>query len=105
MITNASREGARAGIVYQALPRLTEDEIDEVVDTYAEAHLITFGQDYDPVTETVPSDGDPDSNGGELKVNVSYTYDFLILPRFVSEIAEDTLTLTATTVMTYEGEY
>ena len=42
VLTNASREGARAGMVFK-VPRLTDAEIEAVVQTYAGNHLITFG--------------------------------------------------------------
>ena len=80
VITNASREGARAGIVAQS-PRVTEAEIDQVVLAYAQNHLITFGggtltaDDCDPVWEGM-------SFGDDLTVTVTYQYDFLILPNF-----------------------
>ncbi len=42
MITNASREGARAGIVFR-VPPVTDEEITNVVNTYLGSSLITFG--------------------------------------------------------------
>jgi hypothetical protein len=103
MITNASREGARAGIAYDDVIRLTEAEIGEIVNKYAAEHLITFGDSHDPVTVTDPIDGDPPASG-LLRVTVSYRYDFLIFPQFVSDMMEDFLNLTCETVMMYEGE-
>lgn len=41
MVTNASREGARAGIVIN--PRLSEAQIRNVVNSYCSNYLITFG--------------------------------------------------------------
>ena len=42
VITNASREGARAGIVAQT-PRVTNGEIVAVVNSYCATYLVTFG--------------------------------------------------------------
>jgi Flp pilus assembly protein TadG len=42
MITNASREGARAGIVFSD-PRISDNEITSVVNNYCGSYLITFG--------------------------------------------------------------
>ena len=43
MITNASREGARAGIVYNFPNPISDAEIRTVVSNYCAAHLISFG--------------------------------------------------------------
>jgi len=99
IITNASREGARAGIV--AKPnRLENNEIGTVVKNYCEQNLVTFGASSTPVVNILPVyDGDPDdfvqdssrctsfeiekSDGTkircELKVELDYLYDFLFL--------------------------
>jgi hypothetical protein len=121
MITNASREGARAGVVYRPdHVALNEAEIENVVFDFARAHLITFGEHDDPdvtATHTDSLDGEERnvdealiagddgesviSSGEPLEVRVDYTYDFLILPSFASELLE-TSTITAVTVMRYE---
>ncbi len=77
MITNASREGARAGIVYR-VPAVPDAEIATVVNTYLRNHLVTFGGAPNAMV-TVARNGN--SPGGELKVRVAYTYTFLVLPR------------------------
>ncbi len=124
MITNASREGARAGVLYRpGHVTLTTTDIQNVVRDFAIAHLITFGEHEDPVVTATHSDSDgtlrdvtaahtadvdDDGNlisaidsGEDLEVKVEYTYDFLILPSFASELLE-TSTITAITVMRYE---
>ncbi len=85
MITNASREGARAGIVYSYPDRIGDEDIEAVVRHYCEAHLITFNDDPenpdapDPlvveITRTVNN-----SSGDPLIVKVTYRYDFFVLP-------------------------
>jgi len=94
MLTNASREGARAGIVAQ-LPRVTPGEIDGIVKKYCQNHLVTFGSST-PITTVIPGV----NFGDDLTVSVAYTYDFLLLPKF--GFSKDYLTLTATTVMRME---
>jgi len=97
VITNASREGARAGIVAQT-PRVTSGEISTVVNNYAASHLVTFGTANSPVTN-VSATGT--RFGDDLTVNVTYQYSFLVIPNFVPGITNPR-TMTAETVMKYE---
>ena len=122
VITNAAREGARAGIVARPT-RLSNGDIAAVVVGYAEEHLITFGDDVltaddvdiDPIDDN-PSDGglDPDHRcvvfeyeidsvpdvfyPCELEVTVNYTYEFL----FLSILGIGPLNLQSTSVMRME---
>jgi Flp pilus assembly protein TadG len=100
MITNASREGARAGIVYDE-PRLTEAGITTVVNNYLQNHLITFGS-ATPVTDAVP-DACPvgAASGTSITVTVTYHYGFLVLPDFLGGLI-GLNDLSATTVMRCE---
>ena len=98
VITNASREGARAGIVAQT-PRLTLTDIQQVVNNYTTSHLITFGTTSPPVISIDNSGGT--AFGNDLIVTVSYKYDFLVLPNFVASLAGG-INLKAETVMRYE---
>ena len=75
VITNASREGARAGIVF-ADPRPDAAEIQSVVYNYTNNMLITFGSPNLQVPPPTPCV----NPGDELTVTVIYEYDFLILP-------------------------
>ena len=81
MVTNASREAARSGIVYRD-PPLTVAEMQSVVDSYCGGRLISFGGGPSPTT-TVPS-GECTNHGDELVVNVAYQYEFLLLPDFLT---------------------
>jgi Flp pilus assembly protein TadG len=74
MITQASREGARAGVIFR-VPAVTDDEIVEVVNNYLGTSLITFGE---PQTATVTVTRNGLSAGDPLKVTVSYTYTALV---------------------------
>jgi Flp pilus assembly protein TadG len=101
MITNASREGARAGIVLQPAPRdaATEDaEIQNVIDSFLANKLITLGTTNIPAV-AITREGF--STGDALTVTVTYIYDYYVLPGFVSGITGP-VTLDGTTVMKME---
>ena len=99
ILTNASREGARAGIVSQS-PRVTDGGIRTVVKNYCQTFLITFGGD-------TLEDGDivisrtGDTFGSDLTVTVNYRYDFLVLPSFMT-VALGPINLAAQTLMRLE---
>ena len=93
VITNASREGARYGIVARD-PRHSEAEIAAVVEKYCAGQLITFGTENEPVNSTA-------TFGQDLTVTATYDYDFLLIPGFVPGLP-DTITLSAQTSMRYE---
>jgi Flp pilus assembly protein TadG len=100
MITNASREGARAGIVLRD-PPLTDVEITGIIDNYLSGSLISFdGASVRDITIT-PLDTSTLTTGDPLTVTVSYPYNFYLLPGFVAGLA-DGLTLNATTIMNME---
>ena len=122
VITNAAREGARAGIVARAnrLPNVgipPDVGISDIVVDYAADYLITFGDDVltvddvdlKPIDSDLSDGFDPDANrcvvfeyedaAGvfhpcELEVTVNYTYEFLFLPGSIN--------LRATSVMRME---
>jgi len=103
VITNASREGARVGIVYRADPTtgdyipLTEGEITNVVTNYLSNHLVTFGT---PSPANILPDQCQDS-GDLLTVTVQYHYDFLVIPNFITNLTGG-INLGAETVMRCE---
>jgi Flp pilus assembly protein TadG len=99
MITNASREGARKGIVFRD-PRLSVSEIQSVVDNYSSGKMITFGSSAAPVT-TVPN-GACVNHNDQLTVNVTYQYDFLLIPNFLGGALPNSITLEAQTEMRCE---
>jgi Flp pilus assembly protein TadG len=98
VITNASREGARAGIVLAPTP-LDDSGIAGVVDTYCASNLITFGSTTSATTTV--SRGGSGTHGDPLTVTVNYPYDFLVLPNFVTALAGP-VNLQAVTVMRME---
>lgn len=99
IIINASREGARYGIVSTGGRRHNLAEIASVVDTYAGNNLVTFGPSAGPVTAIDNSGGT--NFGDDLKVTVTYHYDFLFIPNFITSLAGG-MNIQGATVMKYE---
>ncbi len=97
IVTNAAREGARAGIV-QRLPKLTEAEIKKVANDYLEGTNISK----DHVTFTTSNLVLP-SCPNCLKVSAQYDYHFLIpyIPTVLPGIS-DPLIITTQVVMRHE---
>ncbi len=110
VITNASREGGRSGIVFRydsvnkVYNPLTEAEISAIVNNYTGNYLITFGSSANVTTAISRVDNDGSggvSSGDDLIVVVTYIYDFLVLPNFVTDLT-GTINLEARTVMRME---
>lgn len=122
VVTNASREGARAAIVYNTTvddppvyTPLTVADIQAVVTDYANGYLINLGGENNIVsTDIVPEysddsngpwDSGPPVSGGYVRVTVPYTYTFLVLRPLISLIGgdfKDGIPLVGTTVMRME---
>ena len=98
VITNASREGARAGIVYRFPDPVTAAEIEQVVLDYCAGHLITFAT---TPSLTIAADWTGYEAGDTLTVTALYDYQFLVLPNFVTALIGG-INLAATTVMRME---
>lgn len=98
IITNASREAARAGIVLKS-PKLTTAQIQSVANNYLGSHLITFGSSVTPVV-SVPQ-GAGGLFGTPLTVQVSYQYSTMILGGIL-HVVDNPMNLSATTVMLNE---
>lgn len=98
VITNASREAARAGVVVR-VPQLSASEIADVALSYARNNLVTGGTATTPTVSVDQSAGT--APGNPLKVTVTYTYDGLVLGSAISALTGPA-TVTATTVMNYE---
>ena len=95
VITNASREGARAGIVLR-VPAVSATEITTRVTTYTGNALLGLGA-ASPVTVDFPVQTNP----AHLAVRVSYTFRGLALGNLLSAMGSP-LVLTSTTVMVRE---
>jgi Flp pilus assembly protein TadG len=102
MITNASREGARAGIVFDASNppshRISDADIGQVVLNYCQNNLITFGPSATPVVQITRVGNDP---GDDLTVSVDYNYGFLILQNLIPGFSP-TINLDAESIMRME---
>ena len=77
MITNASREGARAGILFRTTLSQSVD-VASVVNNYLQNHLISLGGGGS--TATVETAEPVISGDKHIRVTVRYTYQFLVLP-------------------------
>lgn len=110
VITNASREAARAGIIVVdkdpatgVVSRVTDTKIQTIAKDYCENFLVTFDPASPPPTVTVVA---PTQNfGDDLSVTVSYAYEFLLVPNLSGLFggsSDADLTIAATTTMRYE---
>lgn len=102
VITNASREGARAGIVASSprVPATGTNSIDSVVQSYCANHLVTFGTQNNPVTTVIGYSATAPFSS-DLTVQVNYQYSFLVIPDFIPGITR-LRNMQAVTVMRYE---
>ena len=110
-ITNASREGARTGILFRdgdrtigsAALAAEKTLIENVVNNYANAYLISLGGSSSITTTVTRTDRNGNGVfdvGDDLTVNVNYPYNYLVLPGFANALSD--YTLGAVTVMRAE---
>ena len=99
IITNASREGARAGIVF-ADPPIPDSDIKDIVIAYCGERLVNFPSRNVTAGDIVITRAGS-APGDELTVQVSYNYDYLLLPAFISALT-DGINMTTRTVMRME---
>lgn len=113
VVTNASREGARAAIVYNTdgtdYTPLSEIEIKNVVTNYANGYLINLGlagsNNLSSDDIIVTYSGGAAASGGDVTVAITYTYDFLVFPnltRLIGGSFDGDIDLLGTTVMRME---
>jgi len=114
VITNASREGARAAIVYHTtgpLPEnyapLNDQGIQDVVIRYANDYLVNLGGENDLTRANIVVDPpEPRVSGADVTVTVTYTYDFLVFPDLTGLLGDGsfdgTIDLVGRTVMRME---
>lgn len=98
VLTNASREGARAGIVLRN-PKPSAAEITSVVQQYAQANLINLASASTPQVTVLQSS--PASYPNPLQVNVSYTFQGLALGSLMQSLGTPWV-IHASTVMVNE---
>lgn len=100
VITNASREGARFGIVARAT-RYTEAEIGSYVSSFCNANLlIALGDWSEPDVSATFDEGQ--NFGDPLQVSVQWQHPFLVLPNLPGIGLPNPITLSSYTVMNYE---
>jgi len=120
VITNASREGARVGIMHIRDPKLLDPKADDVdplpktavyntVNQYCSDYLISFGTSPSPSITLDPNEDYLCNNDeDDLTVTIHYPYHFLIFPDMVEFFLknkpgfiddEGSLTISAQTVM------
>ena len=92
ILTNASREGARLGIV-QSIPAITNGQINATIDSYLTAAGIPAGN----VTRNIVAGG---VTGTPVQVTLTLPYTYAVLPGLTS--IAPTINLTAQTVMRHE---
>ena len=92
ILTNASREGARLGIV-QSIPAITNGQINAAIDTYLTGSGISPGN----VTRSIVAGG---PTGTPVQVTLTLPYTYAVLPGLTG--ITPTINLTAQTVMRHE---
>ncbi|MGO4306758.1 TadE/TadG family type IV pilus assembly protein [Cupriavidus sp. RAF12] len=98
VITNASREAARAGVVLKS-PPMTSTQIKQVALNYCQNKLVTYGA---AATCTFPLTVTPcASTGTALTVQVAYTFNGLLLGPLIRPFT-GALTINALTTMLCE---
>jgi hypothetical protein len=98
VITNASREAARAGIVLRT-PKLTKTQIANVASNYCQNNLISFAQNVSPTV--LVTDNGTNTFGTPLSVSVSYVYTGLGFGQLINALSGP-ITLSAITTMNNE---
>jgi len=98
VITNASREGARAGIVARN-PPLSDAQIRQVVNQYAQSSLVSLGGN--PALPTVLIQKGSLSGDPTLQVTVQYTFQGIGLGSIFQSLGKPWV-LQSSTVMVYE---
>ncbi|MGN6085453.1 TadE/TadG family type IV pilus assembly protein [Trinickia sp.] len=98
VITNASREAARAGVVVR-VPQMAASDVANIALAYTQNSLVTGGTATTPTVSVTQASGT--SPGSPLSVTVTYTYEGLVLGSAMSALTGP-VTVSATTVMNYE---
>jgi hypothetical protein len=106
VITNASREGARQGIIYRTnngeYSPMTAAEIQTAVNNYLDSSHLYCLTNPQPVPSVVALPNTPLPR--MLTVRVTYPYNFLIIPNIPGVNIVDQLNLASETVMRMEPD-
>jgi Flp pilus assembly protein TadG len=107
IVTNASREAARRGIVYRkdggTVTQVPDDEVKQIAVDYCASYLVSLGTGTAAVLPPPIVSGNCAVQGSSRTVTVSYPYTFLFLPSF-SGVLPPVITLSGTTVMRCENQ-
>lgn len=100
IVTNASRSGARYGVIplFPAYPTTTQ--VISYTQTFCNNNLISFSTTKPTATVTVQQSSSTPSPGATLTVTVSYVYTGLVLPTLIN--SGKPFNITSTTTMVYE---
>jgi hypothetical protein len=99
VLTNASREGARAGIIQRETP-VSDGEIRSVVNSYASGRMITFGDSGTEPSTDISAPGGRQF-GMPLIVTSNYEYSFFVVGSLIPGFS-DTRMMSAQTTMLFE---
>lgn len=100
ILINASREGARYGIIAQNNTYPSSTAIADYVNSNFTTGLISFSSTSPSANVTATPSATPPATGDTLSVTVEYPYTCLIINRLTS--IPSPVILTSTTVMVYE---
>jgi hypothetical protein len=106
MITNASREGARAGIVYNDPADIPASTMQNIVNYYCQNRLISLKDGVTPPVMDEPVYENL-ATGRVLRVTVRYRYNFLVFPNVFALFGGEAnagLDLVAVTTMRMERQ-
>jgi Flp pilus assembly protein TadG len=103
VITNASREGARRGVLFQHQGPVGSDIIIQTVNNYTTNNLISLGGEADLRTIAMSTCSDDPGEGDfrSARIRVEYDYSFLVMNSFITAFTGP-ITLVAETVMRCE---
>ena len=99
VITNAAREGARLGAMFNVdagnnfvYSPYTDAQIEQRVRDYCEQHLVSFGASATPVITISPdwATRREGASGSRVQVTVDYRYTFAVLPNLAGNLAGGT---------------
>ncbi|HEV8051539.1 MAG TPA: TadE family protein [Parachlamydiaceae bacterium] len=100
IITNASREGARYGVMLRQPTYASSASVVAYTQTYLSNSLISFSSSAPAAIVTATPSTPIPQFGSTLNVNVTYVYTDLLLHHFINHSPE--YTLNSTTIMSYE---
>ncbi len=100
VLVNASRAGARYGIISQNGVYPSSSNISSYIQTTYVSNLVSFGSPKPVPTITVTSSVTPPVKGATLTVTITYSYNCLIIGKLTTTPCP--ILLTTKTVMAYE---